>query len=168
MTINFLPFAKVMSMFWRVNVTPCIYTIGYEGLTIQSFIDRLLTEDVQILIDVRNNPLSRKPGFSKTSLRDQLQKVGVSYQHIPELGVPSALRKNLGTKSSYRSLFRYYDQRILAYNLDSIETIKAIAKRHSRVALMCFEADYNSCHRHMITEYLSRESTFRAKIVHLS
>ncbi len=168
MATNLLEMPKVRSISWPINEAPCVFTIGYEGLTIDRFIERLLANQIRILIDVRNNPQSRKRGFSKSALRVHLEEAGISYQHIPELGVPSVRRKNLKTKASYKSLFSYYERKILASNLDSIERIKVITIQFSRVALMCFEADYHSCHRCKITEYLSQESSFAANIVHLS
>jgi uncharacterized protein (DUF488 family) len=168
MLTNLLELAKARSVFSQIRQTPCLFTIGYEGLTIEGFIEKLLANDIRMLIDVRNNPQSRKPGFSKTSFMDYLKKAGINYEHIPELGVPSKLRKNLETKASYQSFFNYYERKILASNLDCLEKIVLITAQFSRVALTCFEADYHVCHRHKITEYLSREPTFRANIVHLN
>jgi uncharacterized protein (DUF488 family) len=167
MTTNMLTFPQVRNNVWRVNNSPCLFTIGYEGLTINQFIEKLVSNDIKILIDVRNNPISRKVGFSKSVFRDRLEAVGIKYQHIPELGVPSALRKNLGTKASYQSLFHHYERKILACNLDYVEQIKMAITQFSRVALMCFEADYHTCHRHRITEYLSQDRSFKTNIVHL-
>jgi len=168
MTTNLVTIAQISSIPRRFDQTHYLFTIGYEGLSISSFIDKLLANDIRVLIDVRNNPLSRKPGFSKTAFRDHLEGAGIIYQHIPELGVPSALRKNLATKDSYQILFDYYEKEILASNLNYVEKIKTIITQFSRVALTCFEADYHTCHRHKITEYLSQEPTFMAEIVHLN
>jgi uncharacterized protein (DUF488 family) len=148
MISNLLTTPQLANLSWQIDNTQYLFTIGYEGLSISSFIDKLLANDICVLIDVRNNPLSRKPGFSKSAFRYHLESAGISYQHIPELGVPSALRKNLVTKDSYQALFDYYE--------------------NSRVALTCFEADYHACHRHKITEFLSQEPTFMAKVVHLN
>jgi uncharacterized protein (DUF488 family) len=167
MISNTLTSPKAVNISWCIDNTPCLFTIGYEGLTVNSFIEKLLANDIRVLIDVRNNPQSRKPGFSKSVFRDYLERAGIIYQHIPELGVPSTLRKNLGTEESYQSLFTYYEKEILPLNLDYIEKIKEITTRFSRVALTCFEADYHTCHRHKITEYLSQEPSFKARVVHL-
>jgi uncharacterized protein (DUF488 family) len=168
MTTDLRSLSKVVRVPWHIDDTPCLFTIGYEGRTINHYIEMLLSNDIRVLIDVRNNPLSRKPGFSKTAFRIHLENAGIIYQHISKLGVPSKLRKNLGTEDSYRSLFNYYQKEILAFNLDSIEKIKNITTQFSRVALTCFEADYHNCHRHKITEYLSQEPSFNARIVHLN
>jgi uncharacterized protein (DUF488 family) len=168
MTMNLVKTTQLDNLPWQIDHTQCLFTIGYEGLSISSFIDKLLANDICVLIDVRNNPLSRKPGFSKTAFRNHLENAGIIYKHIPELGVPSALRRNLTTKDSYQALFDYYEREILAYNLDYVEKIKAITAQFLRVALTCFEADYHTCHRHKITEFLSQEPTFIAKVVHLN
>jgi uncharacterized protein (DUF488 family) len=168
MNTNMLISPKLVRVTWRVDDTPCLFTVGYEGLSIDAYIDKLLAKNIRVLIDVRSNPLSRKPGFSKNAFSEHLLKAGISYIHIPELGVPSARRKNLGTEQSYRDLFRYYEEEILAYNLDSIEKIKATLEKHSRAALTCFEADHLTCHRHKITEHLCREPAFSTEIIHLN
>lgn len=165
-SLNLLP--KEISIPWQIENTPYLFTIGYEGRTINNYIEMLLSNEVRVLIDVRNNPLSRKPGFSKTAFCAHLENAGIIYIHIPELGVPSKLRKHLGTEDSYQSLFNYYKKEILAINLDCIERIKAVTNQFSRVALTCFEADYHNCHRHKITEFLSQEPFFDARIVHLN
>jgi uncharacterized protein (DUF488 family) len=151
----------------RIVYYPYLFTIGYEGLSIDDYLRKLISNDIHALIDVRSNPLSRKPGFSKSSFRDHIEKAGIKYFHIPELGVPSKLRKNLDTREAYDSLFDYYGRKILPSNTESIEKIKGILFEFSRVALTCFEADYLLCHRHKITEYFDQESSFEGAIIHL-
>jgi hypothetical protein len=46
----------------------CIVTIGYEGRSLEAFLNLLLQNSVTLLCDVRRNPLSRKYGFSKSTL----------------------------------------------------------------------------------------------------
>jgi uncharacterized protein (DUF488 family) len=151
---------------WAVRDTPCVFSIGYEGKTIDTYIDTLLNNGVKVLVDVRNNPLSRKPGFSKTAFRNCLEKAGIKYFHIPELGVPRQYRKDLGSKESYQALFEYYEKEILSQNKESIEKIEKLILEYTCIALTCFEADYLTCHRHKITEYLTNEANIT--VVHLS
>ena len=66
-----------------------LFTIGYEGLSFEKYINQLICHDVRLLCDVRNNPLSRKFGFSKGMLSHLLPKLGIEYIHIPELGIVS-------------------------------------------------------------------------------
>lgn len=158
---------KWVSTFWKPDNSPCLYTIGYEGLTIDAFINKLIANNIHALVDVRNNPFSMKYGFSKPGFQNYVERVGVKYYHIPELGIPSKLRKGLGTEKSYTKLFTYYEKNILPHNLIYVEEIKQIVQEYAHVALTCFEANYQSCHRHKITDYLE-EQGFGAKISHIN
>jgi uncharacterized protein (DUF488 family) len=152
---------------WKVWNTPTLFTIGYEGKSIDTFINKLLSYGILALVDVRHNPLSRKPGFSKNAFRAHLEESGIDYYHIPELGVPSQYRKNLRTEEAYRVLFEYYERQILPVNLASINMIKELSAQYQRLAITCFEADYLTCHRHKITDFLSEDTAFEIKITHL-
>jgi hypothetical protein len=158
---------KWVSTFWNSDNRSCLFTIGYEGLTIDAFLNKLITNNVHALVDVRNNPFSMKYGFSHPKFQNFVESIGIKYYHLPQLGIPSQLRKGLRTKESYTSLFTYYENSILPSNLVYLEKIKQIIVDHSRVALTCFEADYQSCHRHKITERLNKEPGFNIKISHL-
>src|SRR6266542_778100 len=68
-------------------------TIGYEGLTLEGYLNRLLQAGVTILCDVRRNPLSRKYGFSKRTLAKGCEGVGIRYEHLPQMGIDSAERQ---------------------------------------------------------------------------
>lgn len=152
---------------WKVWNTPRLFTIGYEGKSIAIFIESLLDNRISALVDVRHNPLSRKPGFSKTAFRTHLENSGIDYYHIPQLGIPSQYRKNLGTEESYRTLFEYYDKEILPANILFVERIKELLTQYQRLAITCFEADYHTCHRHRITDFISQNATIDLEIVHL-
>jgi uncharacterized protein (DUF488 family) len=69
-----------------------IYTIGYEGLDMNGFLTLLRTSDVETVVDIRELPLSRKPGFSKNGLGDTLNLNGFEYLHVPELSCPKPIR----------------------------------------------------------------------------
>lgn len=79
----------------------CLFTIGYEGISIDAFLNALILNNVIALVDVRKNPISMKYGFSKTKFANYIQTAGLSYFHIPDLGVPSELRKELKNSSAY-------------------------------------------------------------------
>lgn len=152
----------------NTNTTPCLFTIGYEGLSIDAYLNLLLASNVLALIDVRKNPVSMKYGFSKSRLMEYTSDVGIRYFHMPELGIPSSLRRDLDSAASYRLLFEYYRSQILPEQFEAIEKLKNISREQGRVALTCFEADHQFCHRHKITEYLASESDFETLIVHLN
>ena len=66
-----------------------IFTIGYEGATVGEFIAALQSAGIERVLDVRALPLSRRPGFSKSSLRASLEQSGIEYIHLKALGTPS-------------------------------------------------------------------------------
>ena len=72
--------------------TPALFTFGYEGLTIDGFISRLKDARVNLIVDVRELPLSRKKGFSKSTFREHLAAAGIGYEHRPALGCPKPVR----------------------------------------------------------------------------
>jgi Domain of unknown function DUF488 len=69
-----------------------IFTFGYEGLSLDAFIRRLKTEGVETVLDVRANPLSRKPGFSRRAFSTALNSASIAYMHLPAMGCPKPVR----------------------------------------------------------------------------
>ena len=141
-----------------------LFTIGYEGLTFEKYVNQLICHDVRLLCDVRNNPLSRKFGFSKGMLSNLLPKLGIGYIHIPELGVASESRVSLETESDYAQLFKVY-RKALPQKKESLEKLNRLLDKDRRIALTCFEKDHDLCHRHCVSEYIEKDKNIRA--VHL-
>jgi len=154
-------------IWWNLDESPCLFSIGYEGRTIDAYLDVLISNNVKALVDVRNNPTSMKYGFSKDKLQDYVERAGVRYYHLSGLGVPSHLRQNLGSFKDYRRLFNLYSSQILPNQHEAIEALSSSMAEHSRIALTCFERDFHFCHRHKITEYLEKQPDFKTKVVHL-
>jgi hypothetical protein len=152
---------------WKTDHTPTLFTIGYEGLSIDAYLNRLISNNVKALIDVRKNPLSMKYGFSKSKLKYYVENAGLKYFHIPELGIPTEMRKSLKEPDDYQLLFQYYKTEILPRQTCAMERLKSLHDQYSRTALTCYEADYQSCHRHKIAECLRDDAAFSATIVHL-
>ncbi|MBU3915022.1 DUF488 domain-containing protein [bacterium] len=146
---------------------PCLFSIGYEGKSIDAFLNDLIKNNIKTLVDVRKMPRSMKYGFSKTKLSQYLGKIGVQYVHCPDLGIPSELRKSLETDEDYRKLFGLYDSQILPDQHNALENILGILKDRSRIALMCFEADPNHCHRNRIVEYLVNSMKLKSEVKHV-
>lgn len=149
------------------HTAPALFTIGYEGLSIDAYINLLLINNITSLVDIRKNPLSMKYGFSKTKLADYVSRVGISYFHIPELGIPSILRQNLHNSTAYYKLFDYYQEEILHEQEEAISLIKSISQEYGRIALTCFEANHLFCHRQKLIEYLQEDSSFDLPVIHL-
>ena len=132
-----------------------LYTIGYEGKSIDQYMKLLIDNNISVLVDVRHNPFSMKWGFSKKQLQDKTSECGIDYVHIPELGIEGNLRKDIRSRSDYNRLFARYRR-----TLSQIHKVKAIQciqdlltkrPKHS-VALTCFEKEHTSCHRNFVAE----------------
>lgn len=125
--------------------TPALFTIGYEGLTIDGFIARLKDAQVNLIVDVRELPLSRKKGFSKSAFREHLVAAGIGYEHRPALGCPKPVRDQYRADGNWA----IYSRGFMAH-LDSVKTeVRHLAAtaRSNRACLVCFEADFSACHR---------------------
>jgi len=138
-----------------------LFTIGYEGKSIEAFINILIRNDVRLLCDVRKNPQSRKLGFSKRKLKHIAQTVGIKYIHTPELGVESDKRRLLETIEDYRCLFRDYKES-LPGRTALLEEVYMLLCANNRVALMCYEREPEMCHRHIIRDYLVEKYRIRS------
>ena len=89
-----------------------VYTAGYEGQQVDAFLDMLMRNGLQQILDVRNNPVSRRYGFHKTTLDRLCKSLDIEYVHRPELGIPPVLRQSLKTQADYESLFVKYEAEV--------------------------------------------------------
>lgn len=128
-----------------------VYTIGYQGVSIDEFVRRLKDEGIEMIVDVRAVPFSRKPGFSKNPLSVRLAAEGISYRHFPSLGIPSRYRKEL---EDYESLFLLYEMEILPNVGAEVARVTELC-RQNPAALLCFEANPAECHRSRLAKYMS-------------
>jgi hypothetical protein len=135
---------------------PGVCTIGYEGSSLEGYLNRLLHGGVTLLCDVRRNPLSRKYGFSKTTLSKACEGVGIRYEHLPELGIASEERQELKNQADYDALFTAYERESLPRQTAALKKIGAWVQAGERVALTCFEKLPEQCHRHCVAEALAR------------
>jgi uncharacterized protein (DUF488 family) len=134
------------------GVATAFFTIGYQAHTVDSLIQSLLDNTIQVLIDVRQNPCSRKAGFSKRNLGDALTKAGLAYVHEPSLGTPRRIRDFYRSSADIPRMLAAYDKH-LSSNLGPIEALAQEALSR-RVCLMCLERDHNMCHRGIIAQKL--------------
>jgi len=134
---------------------PALSTIGYEGHTLESYLNILLRSGVSLLCDVRRNPISRKYGFSKNTLARGCEGVGIRYEHLPELGIASEQRQSLDTQADYDALFDDYERAWLPKQGAALKKIHSWIDAGERVALTCYEHQPNQCHRHCIAEALA-------------
>lgn len=138
-----------------------LFTIGYEGISFEAFMNILVKNNVRLLCDVRKNPFSRKFGFTKDRLEQVTKVIGIKYLHIPSLGIESAKRKSLNSQDDYLTLFNEYKQDLpnRKYQLDYLYRLLS---SNVRIALMCFEHDPEMCHRHIIRDYLCDNHPIRS------
>ncbi len=150
----------------KVNKT-VLYTIGYEGISLEEYLVRLLKNDIKLLVDVRNNPLSMKFGFSKSQLTRYCESVGIQYLHLPQVGITSDQRQELNTQSDYDKLFASYRKNNLTKTVDTQTEILNLLIKHKRIALTCFEADICQCHRKHLAEAIKNLPTFSYDVKHI-
>jgi uncharacterized protein (DUF488 family) len=144
-----------------------LFTIGYEGISLEEYLVRLLKNDVKVLVDVRNNPMSMKYGFSKSQLKKYCASVGIDYVHIPEVGIQGDQRQELNTQSDYDKLFAVYRNNNLAQTMAHQNEILKLLKQHKRIALTCFEANICQCHRKHLAEAIESLPDFEYEVKHI-
>jgi hypothetical protein len=132
------------------------FTIGYEGRSVENYMNALIRNCVRTLVDVRRNPFSMKYGFSKKQLLEICNKLGMEYIHIPELGIESARRKNLDGDEDYSALFSEYESDLATNGEPFLRSLYDIFVRERQIAITCFESDHLHCHRHKVAEALQR------------
>jgi hypothetical protein len=141
-----------------------IFTLGYEGLSLEAFIGHLKAAGVRTVLDVRANPLSRKPGFSKSAFSAALHAAGIVYAHLPALGCPKAVRDRYKRDGDWAA----YTRGFLAHLDGQAEALAELAQiaRHSPSCLVCFEADFNHCHRTFVARSAAKLGGLR--VIHLT
>lgn len=144
-----------------------LFTIGYEGISFENYLTRLVRNDVRVLIDVRNNPISMKFGFSKGQLKKACENLGIKYIHIPEVGISSDKRQKLNSQADYDKLFETYKVDHLPQTVKFQNYILELLMENSRVALTCFEANICQCHRKPLAESISERSGFEYQLKHI-
>jgi uncharacterized protein (DUF488 family) len=130
-----------------------IYTAGYEGKTVDEFLNLLMESGISQLIDVRFNPISRRYGFHKSTLARLCNFLEIDYQHLPELGIPGSERDDLSSSSKYTSLFNSY-RSSLPSREDALLNVTGLLKSKPSV-LVCMEADPKFCHRNVLAQHLT-------------
>ncbi len=144
-----------------------LFTIGYEGKSIEDYVNQLIKENVKVLCDVRKNPLSMKYGFSKNQLKNIVENIGIQYLHFPELGIDSDKRQDLNTNEDYKKLFDDYVENTLPTKENDINNLSDIFLKDKRIALTCFEADYKCCHRSRTADALFTKLNKNYQVKHI-
>ena len=90
-----------------------LFTIGYEGAALGDFVRALKAAEINVLLDVRELPISRRKGFSKTVLGDALTKAGIVYRHEKQLGSPRTIRHRLREDGNYSRFSREFNRHLI-------------------------------------------------------
>lgn len=126
-----------------------LFTIGYEATTMGEFLDALKSAGVERVIDVRAVANSRRPGFSKTPLRNALAEVGIDYVHLRALGTPADGR-TAARAGRHEDLMRIYAAQLdLPEAIVAAEQMRELAEEKPS-ALLCYERDPAGCHRTLL------------------
>lgn len=142
-----------------------VYTVGYEGKSVDGFFNGLLESRIAAIVDVRANPISRKYGFAKRSMSEIARKLGIGYEHLPELGIASSERADLDDYASYQRLLDRYETVMLPGRREAIDVaVEHLQERPS--ALLCMEKDVTCCHRGRLAKAVAPK--LGRQIVHLS
>lgn len=158
---------RIIEKEYNINASSTVlFTIGYESLSFETYLNKLITNNIKVLIDVRRNPFSHKFGFSKNTLENVVTKVGIKYVHIPELGIISEKRQKLETLEDYMLLFNDYEQTLSTKNI-YLEKILKYLQEYNRVALTCFEKDVRMCHRTRIKDYIIKNLKEDLEVIEL-
>lgn len=130
---------------------PALFSVGYQGRSIDDLVGLLVSHRVTNLLDVRLNPISRRAGFSKRHLQEALGAAGVGYRHARALGNPKENRQPFRSGDTGRGLAVIH--RLLAEVPAQDELARLDTALHKeRVAVLCFERDHDRCHRRAVVD----------------
>lgn len=144
--------------------TPLL-TIGYEGKTLDDFLTALIQAKVRRVVDVRYLPLSRKKGFSKSTLAAALTSAGVEYVGLRELGTPPAMRNEYKLSGDFARLASDY-RSYLADRDAQLDVLHNYAASGG-CCLLCFERDANSCHRSVLADVVASRNGQSFRVLHV-
>ena len=146
---------------------PTLHTIGYEKASLDEMIAALRAAGVKTIIDVREHPVSRRPGFSKGALSRALAAAGVGYCSVTALGTPKPGQEAAkeGRLDDFHAIF--------AAHLATPAAEAALAAVAGRLAageaglcLLCYERDPAQCHRSLVAAAIAR--LIAVEVVHLT
>jgi uncharacterized protein (DUF488 family) len=126
-----------------------LVSVGYEGRTSEALLAVLAEHEVNVMVDVRLTPLSRKPGLSKRRLAEACAGNGIAYLHLPALGNPRENRSTFWSGDVVAGCERFAELMDTPEAVAALDQIEALAREH-RTAVLCFERDHDRCHRQVV------------------
>jgi uncharacterized protein (DUF488 family) len=135
-----------------------VWTVGHSTRSEEEFLQILKAHGVQVLVDVRSFPGSRRyPQFNRVALSESLMTTGIEYRHEPRLGGRRTPRADSHNTAWRNAQFRgYADHMETEVFRKGVEELLELAG-DARVAVMCAEAVWWRCHRGLLADYLKAE-----------
>ena len=135
----------------RLTQPSTIVSVGYEGRSAEELVAALVDAEVSVLVDVRENAISRKAGLSKRGLAERCEAHGIAYVHERALGNPRHNRD--GFREGRPESRKVFEQHLVGQGAEALGRVGELLKDRT-VGLLCFEADPCSCHRSIVAEHL--------------
>ena len=136
-----------------------LYTIGYEKALLKDVVSTLAAARVTILIDVRDRPISRRPGFSKRQLAAAVEDAGMRYVHLQPLGTPPEGRL-AGRRREWDRFWSIVGEKLARPEAELALQEAAEIAEAAPSCLLCYEADWQICHRRRVAEILAQRHGF--------
>lgn len=149
--------SRLRQLYTRPVAEPAVYTAGYEGRSVDSFLNLLVQSGIQRLVDVRRNPVARRYGFHRSTLSRLCGRLSIEYVHFPVLGISSEKRRELSDPADYRALFAQYKKSTLQEQSETLREVSALIMERASV-LVCMEKDPNFCHRSEIASAVANQN----------
>ncbi len=138
----------------RPKAEVAVYTAGYESLSVDGFLNLLISNGIERLIDVRSNPTARRYGFHKSTLNRLSNRLEIEYQHFAELGIQSEIRQLFPADGDRGVMFDEYEVTTLTREAAAVRDVaKLVSDRPS--VLVCMEAEPSCCHRSRLANPIS-------------
>ncbi len=142
-----------------------LLTIGYQGRSLAELVRRLRSHDVRLLVDVREIARSRRPEFNGARLAHALEHAAIRYQHAPELGSPSSLRRVLYETGDFERFADLYLAYVRRWRADDVVGLTRLVQREGTVCILCYESDATQCHRHIVAAEALRSRGGRQLVI---
>jgi uncharacterized protein (DUF488 family) len=139
-----------------------VFTIGYEGASLVDFLASLQAAGIKHVLDVRELPQSRRPGFSKKVLSEALASVDINYTHTKQLGDPKHGREaaRRGDMATFRAIFEAHLD--LPTSQEALENAATLVEKQPTV-LLCYERDPKCCHRSLVVQRIERLRSIKVR-----
>ena len=141
---------------------PTLFTIGYEKARLADVIATLAAAGVATLIDVRDRPISRRPGFSKRQLAAAIEAAGMRYLSLRALGTPPEGRE-AGRRREWDRFWHIVETRLAGPEAELALHEATLTAKQSASVLLCYEADWRRCHRRRVAEILAGRHDFAVR-----